>query len=317
MGNVTVPGTGGGPVNDTLTGAGRQATQTFTVTNTGGSPTGAKSAIQPTPDQNGKAAQTFTVTNTGGQPTGAESAKPAKHSRFSLSMGGAQVGIGSSTKYPPKPAATPAKGTPATGTTPGSAAPKQYPNQSPGTYQGQYPPATLTQGPVNQKPTPGTSYTGQPQQPALTPNTGNVVPGQSPGQYSPVTPATPPTPANGYAPYRQVLVNVRLNVNPSVPQVQPDCDEAAVMNGNQVVIPQGADQVTQPVDVGEDQGTLASLYPGVDTTTDAMFPLPCTEPIGGTLPAEANANPSPDEEAAQQYIDNFEVTTGTALAISA
>src|ERR1019366_6886013 len=52
---LTLSGTPGGSVNAPLSGTGRQATQTFTVTNTGGSTSGVNSAIKPTLNQNGKA----------------------------------------------------------------------------------------------------------------------------------------------------------------------------------------------------------------------------------------------------------------------
>jgi hypothetical protein len=61
---LTVSGTPGGSANAPLTGAGRQATQTFTVTNSGGATSSPNSAINPALNQNG------TVTITGGVTSG-------------------------------------------------------------------------------------------------------------------------------------------------------------------------------------------------------------------------------------------------------
>lgn len=49
------------------------------------------------------------------------------------------------------------------------------------------------------------------------------------------------------------------------------------------------------VDVDEDRGPLSTLYPGLDTTTDAFYPLPCDPSIGGTLPPEVDDPPSQQE----------------------
>lgn len=66
--------------------------------------------------------------------------------------------------------------------------------------------------------------------------------------------------------------------------------------------------------VNEDRGPLSSLYPGVDTTTDKMYPLPCDPSIGGTVPPEANDPPPPDEVAAEETLDKFEKKEGAQLA---
>lgn len=66
--------------------------------------------------------------------------------------------------------------------------------------------------------------------------------------------------------------------------------------------------------VDEDRGPVSSLYPGVDTTTDKMYPLPCEPSLGGTLPPEVNDPPPPDEVAAEGTLDQFEKKEGLALA---
>lgn len=89
-----------------------------------------------------------------------------------------------------------------------------------------------------------------------------------------------------------------------------DCDEAAVLDAKGApIFPAGATEIGQPVDVDEDRGTLSSLYPSLDTTTDGFYPLPCEPSIGGTLPAAVNAPPSQDELDVERYLNDFEVTT--------
>ena len=75
------------------------------------------------------------------------------------------------------------------------------------------------------------------------------------------------------------------------------CDGAAVLDpkGN-AVLPAEATDIEAPINVDEDLGSLAALYPGMDTTTDAFYAnLPCEPSIGGTLPEDmGNPNPSKD-----------------------
>ena len=87
------------------------------------------------------------------------------------------------------------------------------------------------------------------------------------------------------------------------------CDQAAVVHGDKVVFPQGATNIVMEpaVVVDEDLGPLATLYPNLDTTTDAFYSqLPCPPSIGGTLPAGANEQPTPDEVASEDMLENFE-----------
>ena len=62
---------------------------------------------------------------------------------------------------------------------------------------------------------------------------------------------------------------------------QTECDQAAVMNGERPELPAGATEVTPVQDVqNQDDGPLSVLYPDADTTTDALYPLPCEGSIG-------------------------------------
>jgi hypothetical protein len=102
---------------------------------------------------------------------------------------------------------------------------------------------------------------------------------------------------------------------PAVDSIPPcrDCDEAAVMKGDALVIPDGATDIEAEAYVEEDRGLLSSLYPGSDTTTDAFYPLPCDPSIGGSLPPDVP--PSPDELHADDLLANFEATTGKDIAL--
>ena len=88
------------------------------------------------------------------------------------------------------------------------------------------------------------------------------------------------------------------------------CAQAAVIDKEgRVVLPAGAAEVELPEDVDTDVGSLAALYPGVDTTTDAFYPnMPCDQSIGGTMPPDEE--PKEDVIAAQEYLRNFESDKG-------
>lgn len=85
------------------------------------------------------------------------------------------------------------------------------------------------------------------------------------------------------------------------------CPEEAKLDprGN-VMLPAGATDVEGPQDVDEELGTLSSLYPSVDTTTDQMYPLPCEPSIGGTLPPEAEEPESDADLTKDATVDTFE-----------
>jgi hypothetical protein len=85
------------------------------------------------------------------------------------------------------------------------------------------------------------------------------------------------------------------------------CAEAAKVDprGN-VMLPTGATEVEGPVDVDEELGTLSSQYPGVDTTTTAMYPLPCEPSIGGTLPPDAEDPETDEDQHTDDQVDAFE-----------
>jgi hypothetical protein len=90
------------------------------------------------------------------------------------------------------------------------------------------------------------------------------------------------------------------------PPQRPECDEAAVIKGDTPVIPPGATDIEAPIDVNEDRGPLATLYPGLDTTTDAFYPLPCPPSIGGELPPGVNDQPTAEQVEAEKYLNEFE-----------
>ena len=87
-----------------------------------------------------------------------------------------------------------------------------------------------------------------------------------------------------------------------------DCDEAAIMDGEQVIYPSGTTDIEQPVFVDEDRGLLSDLYPDRDTTTDAFYPLPCEASIGGTLPPDEPEVPGDTE--AETYLQAVEQRSG-------
>ena len=91
------------------------------------------------------------------------------------------------------------------------------------------------------------------------------------------------------------------------------CDEAAEMNGVEPVIPKDATEVGPLVDVDIDRGPLSSVYPGVDTTTDDFYPLPCDPSIGGTLPPEVDDPPSQAEIDLKAELDKFENAEGPGI----
>lgn len=91
------------------------------------------------------------------------------------------------------------------------------------------------------------------------------------------------------------------------------CDQAAKVDvrGN-AILPPEAFEVEAPESVDADLGSLAGLYPDLDTTTDAFYPsLPCEPSIGGTLPAEEV--PDPDVVAAQEFVAKYEDNEGRQL----
>ncbi len=88
------------------------------------------------------------------------------------------------------------------------------------------------------------------------------------------------------------------------------CDQPVKVDprGN-AILPAEAFEIEPPESVDTDLGSLASLYPDLDTTTDAFYPsLPCEPSIGGTLPAEEV--PDADTAAAQEYLARFEDNEG-------
>lgn len=91
------------------------------------------------------------------------------------------------------------------------------------------------------------------------------------------------------------------------------CDQPAKVDarGN-AILPPEAFEVEAPESVDADLGSLAALYPDLDTTTDGFYPsLPCEPSIGGTLPAEEA--PDPDAVAAQEYVAKYEENEGREL----
>ena len=91
------------------------------------------------------------------------------------------------------------------------------------------------------------------------------------------------------------------------------CDGVAVLNKEgQVVLPAEATDIEAPINVDDDLGSLAALYPGLDTTTDAFYAnLPCEPSIGGTLPEDKLV--LEDEDASEEFINRFEVDGGRAI----
>ena len=96
----------------------------------------------------------------------------------------------------------------------------------------------------------------------------------------------------------------------AIEYIKNQCDEPAVVNdAGMVIFPTGATEIEAPVDVDEDRGPLSTLYPALDTTTDAFYPLPCEPSIGGTLPASVNEIPTKDDVDADNYLADFENQT--------
>lgn len=91
------------------------------------------------------------------------------------------------------------------------------------------------------------------------------------------------------------------------------CDQAARLDdkGN-VILPQEATEIESPESVDLDRGSLAALYPDLDTTTDAFYArLPCEPSIGGTLPPEEL--PGQDVTDAQDFVSKYETAGGAEL----
>lgn len=112
----------------------------------------------------------------------------------------------------------------------------------------------------------------------------------------------------------EVLIGVRL-VNGSgfvvdsaflEKQVGDPCPEPVGENASGG-IPSGAVDVEGPVDVEEDLGPVGSLYPGLDTSTDAYYDsLPCDPSIdAGALPPDATVPPSDDELEVEGFVHEF------------
>jgi hypothetical protein len=87
---------------------------------------------------------------------------------------------------------------------------------------------------------------------------------------------------------------------------EPCPEEAKIDPRGNVVLPANATDIEGPTDVDEEVGTLSSLYPGVDTTTDQMYPLPCEPSTGGTLPPEAEEPESDADLDKDAVVDAFE-----------
>lgn len=84
------------------------------------------------------------------------------------------------------------------------------------------------------------------------------------------------------------------------------CDEVAVLDREgRPVFPAGATDIEASVVVAENRGSLANLYAGVNTTTDAFYAnLPCEPSIGGTLPQIPQ--PTADDLGAATFLADFE-----------
>lgn len=109
------------------------------------------------------------------------------------------------------------------------------------------------------------------------------------------------------------LYSIVARPKPTVaPDPSAECDEAAEMKDGKAVIPAGATEVGKPYVVDEDRGLLVAKYRGRNTTTDAMYPLPCEPSIGGTMPPEEL--PSQDELDADASLSKFEAADGTDIA---
>jgi hypothetical protein len=97
------------------------------------------------------------------------------------------------------------------------------------------------------------------------------------------------------------------------PQDTVECAQGALLDkaGNAIFPPEATD-IEAPVGVDEDLGSLAALYPDLDTSTDSFYPnLPCEPSIGGTLPPEVP--PTQDELNSEEYLSRFESEKGPVL----
>lgn len=107
-----------------------------------------------------------------------------------------------------------------------------------------------------------------------------------------------------------MLANGKYGMVYTVPAT---CDQAAQLDkdGN-VIFPPEATETELPVNVDEDLGSIAALYPGLNTTTDAFYPnLLCEPSIGGVLPVEVP--PTQDELNAEEYLTRFDATKGAEI----
>lgn len=84
------------------------------------------------------------------------------------------------------------------------------------------------------------------------------------------------------------------------------CDQAVKLDSRGfAVLPAEAFEIEALENVEEDIGSLSSLYPDMDTTTDEFYPnLLCNPSIGGTLPPEEL--PTQDVLDAADFVDSYE-----------
>lgn len=92
------------------------------------------------------------------------------------------------------------------------------------------------------------------------------------------------------------------------PPKRPVCDEAAEMRDGRPVLPAGATDIEEPVDVDEDRGLVSNLYAGANSGTDDFYPLPCDPSIGGELPPDVDAPPTQDELDADKFVEEFDTS---------
>lgn len=91
------------------------------------------------------------------------------------------------------------------------------------------------------------------------------------------------------------------------------CEQPAQLDGSgKPIFPDGAEETTKPYVVSEDEGLVSALYPDRDTTTDAMYPLPCEPSIGGSIPAIPA--PSQDDLDNVAMADKYDATDGKPIA---
>lgn len=92
--------------------------------------------------------------------------------------------------------------------------------------------------------------------------------------------------------------------------LRPECpQEARYGTAGNLAIPPSATDIEDPADVDEDLGPLITLYPSIDTSTDAMYPLPCEPSIGGELPPEVDEEEAPEGLEVLAEVENFEKDT--------